>query len=107
MLEADDSQYNYTITHFADKEKQSIVSKPALGRMKLWESIKPVDNDLMNEILKIMRHTWVTIPLLFANQPAFAALADLSASDVATGAPEAISQAAKATADSQKYQTFQ
>ena len=80
----DEQKYRYTITHFANKAeqgatpKENIVSKPSLGRMKLWESIDPVKNNkFMDEILKTMRHTtFITLPLMFAASPAAFAAGD-------------------------------
>lgn len=96
-LETDDSKYQYTIRHFTDEDNavinenknNNIVSPPALGRMKLWESFKPVDNKLVEDILRVMRHTWMTVPLMLAN-PSMASAAkvveDLSVNDVADAA---------------------
>lgn len=55
--------------------------------MKLWQSFRPVKaNETMDNILKTMRHaTFVTLPLLFAGAPAFAA----EASDIS---PEKVGQ---------------
>ena len=70
----------------------NVVSKPTLGRMKLWESVGPIKN--IEDVLKTMRHaTFVTLPLMFTGAPAFAAgLSDLSASDAADAASKAASK---------------
>ena len=72
----------------------NVVSKPTLGRMKLWESMDPIKN--MEDVLKTMRHaTFVTLPLMFMGSPAFAAgLSDLSAGDIADAASKAAPKAA-------------
>ena len=93
----DESKYNFTITHFSESANKAdnVVSKPTLGRMKLWESMDPIKN--MEDVLKTMRHaTFVTLPLMFIKKPAFAAgLSDLSAGDVADAASKAAPKAAQ------------
>ena len=62
-----------TIEHFGSQEKEDIVKMPALGRMRLWESFSPMNNDSVTEILKTMRHSLLAVPFL----PAAALAADL------------------------------
>lgn len=54
---------------------------PALGRMRLWESFSPMNNDSVTEILKTMRHSLLAVPFL----PAAALAADLQTKAGAAG----------------------
>ena len=57
----------FSIQHFfgdTHEHKEDVVKMPALGRMKLWESIAPVDNKIVNDVLKTMRHSWMAVPFM-------------------------------------------
>ena len=86
----------FSIQHFfgdSHDHKEDVVKMPALGRMRLWESFAPMDNKIVNDVLKTMRHSWMAVPFMPA--AAFASELQTKQWDKLTGkVAEAASQAA-------------
>lgn len=63
----------FTIQHFYDDKSEAVVKLPALGRMRLWESVSPMDNRVVDDVLKTLRHSMMALPFM----PAAAFAADM------------------------------